>query len=84
MQGTAPGIGKERLMENCTFTDFLETLKPWLSNEYVHRAKLDAAGRLLLLFPDGGQRMFEIDRCTRSQLENVVELFRQNGIQVEL
>jgi hypothetical protein len=70
-------------MTTCIFTDFMETLKPWLSNDYIHTAKLDGEGRFLLLFSDGGQRVFEIERCTRSQLENVMELFRKNGIRVE-
>ena len=71
-------------METCTFTGFMETLKPWLSGDYVHRAKRDEKGRFVLLFSDGGQRIFEVDGCTQSQTENIVELMRQNGIRVDL
>ena len=70
-------------MESCTFTDFIDTLKPWLSTDYIHRARLSENGRFLLLFSDGGQREFEVEGCTRTQLADVMELLRQNGIRVE-
>ena len=70
-------------MTACTFTDFMETLNPWLSTDYIRRAKLEEEGRFVLVFSDGGQRVFEIDSCTRSQLESVVALLRQKGIPVE-
>ncbi|MGD8369277.1 MAG: hypothetical protein PVG78_16685 [Desulfobacterales bacterium] len=70
-------------METCTFSDFMETLKPWLSSDYIHRAKMDDQGRFVLLFSDGGQRVFQIDGCTRPQMEDIVEKMKQNGIRVE-
>lgn len=71
-------------METCTFSDFIETLRPWLSGDYIHRARIDEEGRFVLLFSDGGQRVFQIDDCTRSQVEDVAEEMRRSGIQVEL
>jgi hypothetical protein len=70
-------------METCTFSDFMETLKPWLSADYIHRAKMEGEGRFVLLFSDGGQRVFQIDDCNRSQVEAIVESMKQNGIRVE-
>jgi len=70
-------------METCTFTDFMETLKPWISSDYIHRARVAEKGRFVLLFSDGGQREFQIDGCTQSQVKDVVERMKQNGIRVE-
>ena len=69
-------------METCTFSDFMETLKPWLSSDYIHRAKIEE-GRFVLIFSDGGHRVFQIDDCTQSQLETIVESMKQNGIRLE-
>jgi len=32
----------------------MQTLKPWLNNDYIHQARLGAEGILTLNFVDGG------------------------------
>ena len=70
-------------METCTFSHFMETLKPWLDRDYIHRAKVDEAGRFVLLFADGGQQVFELEGCSRVEVTKVIELMRNRGIRVE-
>ncbi len=70
-------------METCTFSHFMETLKPWLDRDYIHRAKVDEAGRFVLLFADGGQRVFRLDGCSREETGKVIELMRSSGIRVD-
>jgi hypothetical protein len=70
-------------METCTFSNFMETLKPWLHGDYIHRATLDEEGRFVLLFSDGGQRVFQLEGCSQAEVEKVMEVMRNNGIKVE-
>lgn len=74
---------REKTMETCTLSHFMETLKPWLDRDYIHRATVDEAGRFVLLFADGGQRVFELDGCSRQEVETVIEMMRNRGIRVE-
>jgi len=69
-------------MNKCKFTDFMQTLKPWLNNDYIHQARLGAEGILTLHFVDGGYQAFQIDDCTGEQLENTLEHMKKNGVRV--
>jgi len=68
-----------KTMEFCTFSHFMETLKPWLDADYIHRAKRDEAGRFVLLFADGGQRVFQIEDCNREEVNQIIEMMRKTG-----
>lgn len=70
-------------MDTCMFSDFIQTLKPWLNDDYIRKASFDGKGSCRLLFVDGGQRVFQIDDCTAAQLKEIFELMKKNGIQVE-
>ena len=70
-------------MDACSFSEFMETLKPWLHKDYIHRATWDQNGRCVLFFSDGGYRTFQIDGCTPSQTERTLALMRKNGIRVD-
>ena len=69
-------------MNTCTFIDFIETLKPWLNDDYIHTARFDDKGNFTLMFVDGGQKVYQVDDCTAAQLKDAVELLNKNGVQV--
>ena len=69
-------------MNTCTFIDFIETLKPWLNDDYIHTARFDDKGNFTLMFVDGGQKVYQVDDCTSAQLKDAVELLNKNGVQV--
>jgi hypothetical protein len=69
-------------MNKCNFTDFMQSLKPWLNNDYIHQARLGAEGTFTLWFVDGGYQTYQIDDCTSEQLENTIEHLKKHGVQV--
>ena len=69
-------------MDTCTFIDFMQALKPWLHEDYVQQARFDDQGNFTLMFVDGGQKVFHVDDCTAAQLEDAVELMKDNGVSV--
>lgn len=70
-------------MNKCKFIDFMQTLKPWLNDNYIHQARLSADGKLTLWFVDGGYTTYHFDDCTLEQLENTIEHMKKNGVQVK-
>lgn len=69
-------------MKACTFIDFMQTLKPWLNDEYIQQARFDDTGKFTLTFVDGGQKVYHVDDCTAEQLKDAVELLKKNGVPV--
>jgi hypothetical protein len=69
-------------MNACTFVDFMQVLKPWLNDDYIYQARFDNKGNFTLIFVDGGQKDYRVDDCTASQLKDVVELMKKNGVAV--
>ena len=69
-------------MSTCTFIDFMQTLKPWLNDDYIHAARFDDKGNFTLMFVDGGQKVYKVDDCTAEQLKEAVELLEENGVSV--
>jgi len=60
----------------------MQTLKPWLNENYVYRATLGAEGIFTLCFVDGGHQTYQIDDCRPDQLNNAVKHMEKKGIQV--
>jgi len=69
-------------MDTCTFIDFMQALKPWINSDYIKQARFDDKGKFTLMLVDGGQKVYRVDDCTRSQLAEAVELMKQNGVPV--
>ena len=43
-------------MNTCTFIVLMQTLKPWLNDDYIHTVRFDDKGNFTLMFVDGGQK----------------------------
>ena len=69
-------------MNKCNFIDFMETLKPWINDNYISQARLDAEGTFRLSFVDGGCKTYHVDDCSSEQLENTIEHMKKNGVTV--
>ena len=69
-------------MNKCTFIDFMQALKPWLNDDYIRKARFDDKGNFILMFVDGGQKVYQVDDCTAAQLRDAVELMKKNGVPV--
>ncbi|MDR4498776.1 MAG: hypothetical protein MRK02_12780 [Candidatus Scalindua sp.] len=70
-------------MNTCSLSEFMQTLTPWLSSDYLKKASLDNKGHLILLFTDGIQNVYNIDDCTEPQLKEILDNLKKKGIQVE-
>ena len=70
-------------MQKCSFIDFIQILKPWLDGDYIRKGYLDNKGFFRLFFTDGGEKVYRIDDCTESQLQEVYEIMIKKGIPVE-
>ena len=69
-------------MNTCTFIDFMQTLTPWLNDDYIHTARFDDKGNFTLMFVDGGQKVYQVDDCTAAQIKDAAELLKKNGVSV--
>jgi len=70
-------------VKTCSLSDFMQTLTPWLSTDYVRKVYLDDKGHLMLLFTDGVKDVYHIDDCTEAQLRVVLDDLKKKGISVE-
>jgi hypothetical protein len=67
-------------MKNCTLSELVQSLKPWLSNNYIRKAKIDANGHLVIDFTDGVTDIYRVDDCTAEQLSHVLKELKNKGI----
>lgn len=70
-------------MKTCMLTDFLESMKPWLSKEYIQMAYLNEKDHLVLLFKDNVQNVYNINDCSKKQLKNILVDLKSKGIVVQ-
>ena len=70
-------------MQTCSFTDFMQVLKPWLDSYYIRKGYFDDKGNFNLYLTDGGQKSYRIDDCNEARLKEIVDLLLQKGIPVE-
>ena len=70
-------------MEACTFIDFINVLKPWISDDYIRKAGMDEKGNFRLQFIDGGVKNYRVDECTADQIKDVIGMLEKSGIAVE-
>lgn len=69
-------------MNTCSFKDFMQSLKPRLNDDYIHKAHFDDKGNFILMFADGGQKVYRVDDCTSAQLKDAIEMMKKNGVPV--
>lgn len=70
-------------MKTCMLTDFLESLKPWLSKDYIQMAYLNENDHLVILFKDNVQNVYNINDCSKMQLKNILDDLKSKGIVVQ-
>ena len=70
-------------METCHLSDFMESIKPWLSKDYIRKAYLNKKGFIVLHFLDGVQNVYSIDDCNQDQIRAVLEDLKAKGVEVE-
>ena len=71
------------VMQTCSFSDFIQVIKPWLDSDYIRKGYLDNRGNFRLFLADGGEKAYRIDDCSENQLREVFEMMIQKGIPVE-
>lgn len=62
--------------------DFMKELAPWLDKEYIREARLDDDGNIVLRFQDGVREVFQIDDCTKEQIEKIFTDLKERGITI--
>lgn len=70
-------------MKSCSLPEFIKTMEPWLSDDYIRRVYVDGNGDLELFFVDGVSNRYRIDECSRSQLEGILSDLEKKGIQID-
>lgn len=70
-------------MKNCSLTDFMAEIGPWLDRDHIRRAELDGHGHMILHFVDGMKNVYVIDDCNAGQIRQVMDDLRKRGITVE-
>jgi hypothetical protein len=71
-------------MKTCHLSDFMQSIKPWLSDDYIQQAHLDKEGRVVLLFKDGVQNVYRIDDCNKNDLIEILKDLQEKGIPILL
>jgi hypothetical protein len=60
----------------------MQELKPWLDNDHIKEAFIDAKGHFALIFRDGMKKVYDIDDCNQEQVKAIIEDLRAKGIPV--
>ena len=69
-------------MKSCSMNDFMQELAPWLDTDYIREAHLDEDGNVVLRFQDGVRDVFQIDDCTKEQIDEIFKDLKDKGITV--
>ena len=67
-------------METCSLNEFMRSVKPWLSENYIRKAHINSDGHFVLDFTDGVRNAYRIDDCSKDQLMEVLADLREKGI----
>ncbi|MFW6081619.1 MAG: hypothetical protein ACOC7W_06870 [Desulfosalsimonas sp.] len=70
-------------MKTCSLSQFLESLEPWLSTEYIRKGRINKDGDVVLMFNDGVNNVYRITDCTESQLRGIIAKIRKKNIPFE-
>ena len=70
-------------MKTCVLSDFMKSLRPWLSSSYIRKAYLNENGHFVLIFTDGIRNVYRIDDCEEAQLKNILEDMKREGVQMK-
>ena len=70
-------------MKTCKLSDFIQTLTPWIHDDYIRKAYLDDNGYFVLLFRDGVKDVYQIEDCEKSQIEAILEDMKKKGVSIE-
>ena len=70
-------------MKNCSLSEFIKLMDPWLSKDYIRKVCLEENGHLKLIFEDGVSNTYRIDDCTKSQLEDILADLKNKGVQID-
>jgi len=70
-------------MKTCSLNDFLESVKPWLSDEYIRSVHLDENEDLILEFTDGVKNAYHIEDCDLYQIKEILMDFKKKGITIK-
>lgn len=68
---------------NCSLKDFIEVLEPWLSGDYIRKVSVYEDRIFKIFFTDGVIDAYNIDDCTRSQFQKIIDRLEKKGIPVE-
>lgn len=71
-------------MKTCKLSDFVQAIKPWLNDDYIRKAYLDANGDFVLLFMDGVKDVYRIEDCEKSQIKAILEDMKKQGVSVKI
>ena len=69
-------------MKTCSLNEFMDSIRPWISDSYIRRAHINSQGDFVLEFTDGVKNAYRIDDCTRDQLEGVLADLKNQGVLV--
>jgi hypothetical protein len=67
-------------MDTCILKDFIQSLDPWLSQDYIREGSVDSNRVIHLLFRDGVKNSYRIADCTGEQLQEIITKIKERGI----
>lgn len=75
-----PATKGDSQMETCSLNEFIKSLRPWLSDNYIRKAHINKDGNFVIDFTDGVRNVYQIDDCTKEQLAEVLSDLRDKGL----
>jgi len=69
-------------MKNCSLNDFMTSLKPWLTGNYIRKAYINEKGDFVLHFMDNVTDVYHIDDCDDMQMRNILSDLKKKGVAV--
>ncbi len=70
-------------MKQCSLDNFMDSLDPWLDNNYIRSVSIDHKGHVTFFFMDGVRDTYEIIDCDRAQVIKACKDLSKRGIPVK-
>lgn len=73
----------EDIMKQCSLDHFIESLRPWLDNNYIRNVVIDKKGHVTFTFMDGIKDTYQITGCDKAYVKKVCKEISMRGIPVK-
>ena len=69
-------------MKHCSLDQFIESLRPWVDNNYIRSVAIDQKGNVTFTFMDGIKDSYHVSGCDQNYMLKICRELSARGIPV--